>query len=118
MAYLRLNSYTRVLDDGKKSVQERMDLFNAQSISKSENYLKDEKRRRPENQNKLYEKFCRTIFKNREYICQKEFNNHILNKFNGNTTYYRKRMIALGFITEKNNLIKLVTNEFSIQNND
>ncbi|WP_312750509.1 hypothetical protein [Epilithonimonas hominis] len=110
MSYIRLNSYTRVLDDGKKSLQQRMELFNAQSVCKSENYLKDKKRRRPENQKSLYEKFCKEIFRNKDFVCQKEFNNQILMKFNNNTTYYRKRMIELGLITEKNNLIKPVIN--------
>ena len=110
MDFQKINSYTWVLNDGKKSFQERQRLMDEQSISKSSNFLKEKKRRRPENQQKIYEKFCKDMFRERSFICQKEFNNQILMKFNGNTTWYRRRMIELGLITENNRIIKPVDN--------
>jgi len=114
MDFQKINSYTWVLNDGKKSLQERQRLIDEQSVSKSSNFLKEKKPRRPDNQQKLYEKFCKDMFRERSFVCQKEFNNQILMKFNGNMTYYRKRMVELGLITEKNNIIKPCRNESHI----
>lgn len=103
--FYKLNSYTRVLNDGKTSFEDTKRLLDEKSISKSSDY-KEIKKAAVTNRNSDYKKFCREVFKNRDFISQKEFHSLIILKFNGNVTWYRKRMIDLGLITEKNKLIK------------
>lgn len=103
--YFKINSYTRVLKDGKLSLDEKKKLFDEKSLSKSSDY-KVEKKIIVSDRNSDYKKFCREVFKKRVFISQKEFHSLIIIKFNGNVTWYRKRMIDLGLITEKNKLIK------------
>ena len=106
MSFKKINSYTWVFDDGKKSLQEKQQLIDEQSICKSNNFLKEKKYRRPKDQKKVYEKFINEVFADRKFISQKDFHHLILQKFNANTSFYRKRMIDLKLITEKNLLIK------------
>lgn len=108
MAFIRINSYTWVLDDGKTSLQEKQRLINEQSLSKSTNFLKEKKNRRPVDQGKIYGKFIAEVFKERNFISQKEFNQLLRFKFNSSPTWYRRRMIEIGLITENNKLIKPV----------
>lgn len=112
MTFKKINNYTWIPNDGKKSLQERQKLLDEKSLSKSNNYLKDKKNRRPVDQNKLYKKFINEVFEhNRKFISQKEFYQLIREKFNVNTTWYRDRMVQLGYITVHNKLIKVVKNE-------
>lgn len=107
--FFKLNTYTRVLNDGKTSSEEKKKLLEQKSISKSSDYKAEKKIIVPDrvsNRNSDYKKFCREVFKKRDFISQKEFHTLIILKFNGNVTWYRKRMIDLGLITEKNKLIK------------
>lgn len=106
MTFKKINSYTWVLDDGKTSLQEKQRLINEQSLSKSTNFLKEKKYRRPADQEKIYRKFINDVFRERSFISQKEFNDLLKIKFNSSPTWYRKRMIELGFIAENNKLIK------------
>lgn len=103
--FFKINSYTRVLNDGKTSLEEQKKLLDQKSISKSSEY-KETKKITVTNRNNDYKKFCREVFKSRDFISQKEFHALIIEKFNGNVTWYRKRMIDLGLIIEKNKLIK------------
>ena len=41
MAFLKINSYTRVLDDGKGSADKYAKLLNESSLAKSSNFLKE-----------------------------------------------------------------------------
>lgn len=112
MTFKKINNYTWIPNDGKKSLQERQKLLDEKSLSKSNNYLKDKKNRRPVDQNKLYKKFINEVFdNNRKFISQKEFYQLLREKFNVNTTWYRDRMVQLGYITVHNKLIKVVKNE-------
>ena len=43
MAFLKINSYTRVLDDGKGSADKYAKLLNESSLAKSSNFLKEKK---------------------------------------------------------------------------
>ncbi len=104
-SFKKSNSYTWILNDGRKSFEEKKKLLNEQSVSKSSDYKEITRPTQLKDKND-YRKFCRGVFKNRDFISQKEFHAHIKSKFNGNVTWYRKRMIALGLITEKNKLIK------------
>lgn len=106
MKFQKINSYTRVLDDGKKTLQERKDLINKNSLSKSDNYLKDRRNRRPEDQEKLYKKFIDEVFKERKFISQIQFHILIRKKFNSSATFYRRRMLDLQLITQENKIIK------------
>lgn len=108
MAFKKINSYTWVLADGKTSLQEKEHLINEQSLSKSFNFLKEEKRRKPADQDKNYRKFINEVFRERNFISQREFNQLLKSNFNSSPTWYRKRMIDIGLITEKNKLIKPV----------
>lgn len=109
MGFVKINSYTRVLNDGTKTIEERKKLINQSSLSKSTNYLKEKKNRNLEEQRKLYEEFVDEVFEDRKFICRKEFHQLICAKFNSNTTFYRTRMIKCGLITEKSQVIKLST---------
>lgn len=112
MTFKKINSYTWIPNDGKKTLQERQKLLDEKSLSKSNNYLKDKKNRRPVDQNKLYKKFISEVFdQNRKFISQKEFYQLLREKFNVNTTWYRDRMVQLGYITVHNKLIRVVKNE-------
>ncbi|MET3035846.1 hypothetical protein ABXT08_07085 [Chryseobacterium sp. NRRL B-14859] len=111
MKYFKLNSYTRILNDGKQSLQEKQRLINEQSLSKSNNYLKEKKNRRPVDQNKIYAKFVNEMFEHRDFISVKEFNRLIKDRFNSSTTYYRNRMIKLGLIIVANRLVRKKKNE-------
>lgn len=111
MKYFKLNSYTRILNDGKQSLQEKQRLINEQSLSKSNNYLKDKKNRRPVDQNKIYTKFVNEMFEHRDFIAVKEFNRLIKDRFNSSTTYYRDRMEKLGLIIVANRLVRKKKNE-------
>lgn len=104
--FQKINSYTRVLDDGKKTLQERKDLINQNSLSKSDNYLKEQRNRRPVDQEKLYKKFVDEVFQDRKFISQIQFHTLITKKFNSSYTYYRRRMIELKLITQENKIIK------------
>lgn len=106
MKFQKINSYTWVLDDGKKTLQERKDLINKNSLSKSDNYLKDKKNRRPEDQIKLYRKFINEVFQDRIFISQNQFHALIRKKFNSSETFYRRRMLELKFIIQENKTIK------------
>lgn len=106
MSFEKINGYTWVLGDGTKTIEERCKLIDEQSLCKSENFLKEKKYRRPLDQNNVYRKFCREIFQERKFISRAEFNREILKKFNSNTSFYRRRMLSLKYITEKNKLIK------------
>lgn len=108
MAFLKINSYTRVLDDGKGSADKYAKLLNESSLAKSTNFFEDKKRRRaPIEQLKCYKKFISEVFSERTFISQREFNQLLKQRFNSSPTWYRKRLIELGFITEENKLIKL-----------
>jgi hypothetical protein len=111
MKYFKLNSYTRILNDGKQSLQEKQRLINEQSLSKSNNYLKERKNRRPVDQNKIYTKFVNEMFEHRDFIAVKEFNRLIKDRFNTSTTYYRDRMVKLGLIIVANRLVRKKKNE-------
>lgn len=106
MAYIKVNNYTRILDDGRQPVQEKIKLITTQSICKSPLLINEKKYRRPAAQEAVYRLFVKDVFKNRDFISQKAFNQLILQHFNSSATYYRKRMIELGYITERNKLIK------------
>ena len=111
MKYFKLNSYTRILNDGKQSLQEKQRLIDEQSLSKSNNYLKEKKNRRPIDQNKIYTKFVNEMFQDRDFIALREFNRMIKDRFNNSTTYYRKRMELLGLIIVANRLVRKKKNE-------
>lgn len=106
MEYVKINSYTRVLHDSSKTIEQRKNLINQNSLSKSDNYLKEKKNRNLKDQKKLYTDFVEEVFEERKFICQKEFYCLIREKFNSNTTFYRDRMIKCGLITETNRVIK------------
>lgn len=108
MAFLKINSYTRVLDDGKGSADKYANLLNECSLAKSSNFLKEKKNRRPTEQLKCYKKFISEVFAERSFISQREFNQLLKKRFNSSPTWYRRRLIELGLITEENKLIKLV----------
>ncbi len=95
MTFKKINSYTWVLDDGKKSLQEKQRFINEQSLSKSSNFLKEKKNRRPVDQEKIYRKFVNEVFKEKHFISQREFNQLLQCKFNSSTTWYRRRTIKI-----------------------
>lgn len=109
--FFSLNSYTRVLNDGKQTLQEKQRLLNEQSLSKSNNYLKEKKNRRPIDQSKIYTKFVNEMFEHRDFIAVKEFNRLIKDRFNTSTTYYRDRMVKIGLIIVANRLVRKKKNE-------
>lgn len=103
MTFLQINSYTRVLDDGKKTLDQRKELLNRQSLCKSSEFkIEIVEKKEPIN----YKKFCNKIFSDRHFISRKEFHNLILEHFGSNCSWYRKRMLDLKLISEKNKLIK------------
>lgn len=110
MTFKKINSYTWVLDDGKTSLQEKQRLIDEQSLSKSSNFLKEKKYRRPVDQDKIYQKFVNEVFRDRSFISQREFNQLLKLKFNSSPTWYRNRMIEKGLIKEANKLITQVCN--------
>lgn len=108
MAFLKINTNTWVLDNGKNAVITREKKKLADFKNSGENYLKQKKYRNRQEQLKLYEAFVKEVFAERNFICSKEFNELIAQKINSNATHYRKRLIALNLITEKNFIIKPV----------
>ena len=74
-------------------------------LHKTEQNAKEVKPK-PWSRAKDYENFCKAIFKERSFISQRQFNLELEMEFNKNTSYYRKRMLKLGLISQKNNLIK------------
>ncbi|WP_418124287.1 hypothetical protein ACNFU2_06590 [Chryseobacterium sp. PTM-20240506] len=109
--FFKLNSYTRVLNDGKQTLQEKQRLLNEQSLSKSNNYLKEKKNRRPVDQNKIYTRFVNEMFEYRDFMVVKEFNRFIKDRFNNSTTYYRDRMEKLGLISVDKRIVRKKKNE-------
>lgn len=105
MAFIKINSYTRVYDDGTKSRQQRLNLIDKNSISKSEEFTNEAKKILHQSQTKNYKSFCSEIFEDRKYISLLEFNKRISQNFNNNSTYYRKRMVTLNLITVRNNVV-------------
>lgn len=106
MSFHKINSYTWVINDGKKSLQEKERLISEKSLAKGTNYLKERKYRRPIDQNNNYIKFINKIFQDRSFISQREFHELVKASFNSSPTWYRRRMIELGLITQNNKLIK------------
>ena len=103
-SFKKINSYTWVLNDGKKTDQQLKKVLENYPAVKNNDFLKDT-RETSENHQKNYEKFCKKIFENRKFISVLEFNRLISQHFNQNSTYYRKRMIALNLITVRNNVV-------------
>lgn len=104
MSFLKINRYTRVFDDGTKTLTERKDLINNQSLCKSSEF-KIEKTQPLKVQNN-YKKFCNKVFEERSFISKKEFNTLILSEWGSNATYYRLQMLKTGLIVEQNKVIK------------
>lgn len=109
--YFKINNYTRILNDGKQTLQEKQRLINEQSLAKSNNYLKEKKNRRPIDQKKIYQKFVNEMFLERDFYSLRDFNRLIKTKFNTSTTYYRNRMVDLGLIVVANKLVRKKKNE-------
>lgn len=99
---------TWVINDGKTTLQQKILEDERCTLERSRNFLKNGRRRSPELQTELYVQFCDEVFAERRFICQREFNALIMMRFNGNSSYYRRRMIQLNLITEKSTLIKPV----------
>ena len=108
MIITKVNSYTRVQHKPGERIHilEAYSEFEKESIRRSENYNKEKKKRNNQDQIKLYRRFLNSVFADTKFISSRTFNQRILEKFNGNTTHYRKRMIDLGFIEEKKGLVK------------
>lgn len=103
MGFHKINSYTWILPDGKKSIDEIKKLIDDKSLTKSDRFV--ENRQKNERRNPDYKKFCTKVFEDRKFIPQVEFNRLIAEKFNSNTTFYRKQMEAKGLITIKNKVV-------------
>lgn len=110
MKITQVNKYTRVVHNPGEKVHlaEAQSEFEKTIARRASNYLKTKKRRSNEDQAKLYKKFVRNVFEEKEVkvMSEKEFNLRISEKFNGNTTFYRKRMIEMGYISEENFVVK------------
>lgn len=97
MKFRKINAYTWVLKDKEDDIPKPEVHLEEPKFPTREKYIC---------QTDAYKSFCKEVFSERKFICIKEFNKLILKKFNNNSTYYRNRMKALGFITEKNRIIK------------
>lgn len=119
MRYIQINKSTKIW---VKSEEQAAELQRKRDVSlqevKNPNYLQVKKNRNLQEQNKLYKKFCNKIFREKNFISMTEFNQLILEHFNTNSTYYRKRMETLKFIEIKKKLIFPVINDIHKENND
>ena len=115
MSYIRVNSKTIVLDNGKNAIITREKENLEKLKSAGNNYLKEKKNRNAAQQLQLYKTFLRMVFEDRDFITTSQFNKLITERFNANSTHYRNAMIKRNLITEKNFIIRLV-NSKSINN--
>lgn len=104
MKFHKINSYTWIEHSEKKTLEEVKELINERSLAKSDGYS-EKKKKVPANQLQNYRKFCTQVFEDRKFISETEFNKLITQHFNQNSTYYRKRMLQMKLITEKNKVI-------------
>lgn len=58
------------------------------------------------NKEQFYREFCKKVLKNKKFITIFQLHNDIRIHISNNVTWYRKRMIFLGFIRKEYNLIK------------
>lgn len=105
MKYVQINSYTKILATSQEHAEELQKKTFVPEQIKDPNYLKIKKNRNHQEQKKLYKKFCNKVFKERDFINMTDFNQLILEHFNTNSTYYRKRMEALKLIEIRKKLI-------------
>jgi hypothetical protein len=103
--YIQINSYTKILATSQEHAEELQKKTFVPEKIKDPNYLKIKKNRNHHEQKKLYKKFCNKVFKERNFINMKDFNQLILEHFNTNSTYYRKRMVVLKLIEIRQKLI-------------
>lgn len=107
MKYIQINSYTKILVKNEEHAEVlQKQTFVPEQLRKPRNlYLKEKKNRNHQEQKILYKKFCNKVFKDRNFISVIDFNKLILEHFNTNSTYYRKRMEALKLIEARKKLI-------------
>lgn len=95
--YERRNKFTWVLKNDKKKPA---------LSSVSEVVLEKPDEQKPVRKTDFYRSFCKRIFAERKFICKAELNQLIKDELQNNTTWYRNRMIQLGFLREECNVIK------------
>lgn len=111
MKITKLNHYTWVVGSGKNIINKQYCSSVEETIFRTERQNKKKRYNKQEQEN-IYRKFCREIFRDRKFISRSEFHRLIMVRFNTNTTFYRNRMKVLGYITEKNALVQPTENLF------
>lgn len=111
MKLTKLNHYTWVVGSGKNIANKQFQSSAEETTFRTERQNKKKRYNKQEQEN-IYRKFCREIFRDRKFISRSEFHRLIMVRFNTNTTFYRNRMKVLGYITEKNALIQPTENLF------
>ena len=96
MIYEKRNKYTWVLKEKEKN--------NTAPISNAVS-------EKPTKQNSRYKTaqyraFCKRLFTYKKFVCKTELNILIKEQLHANTTWYRNRMIQLGFLKEEFNVFK------------
>lgn len=96
MIYEKRNKYTWVLKEKEKN--------NTAPVSEAVS-------EKPTKQNSRYKTaqyrtFCKRLFTYKKFVCKTELNILIKEQLRANTTWYRNRMIQLGFLKEEFNVFK------------
>ena len=105
MSFIKVNSYTRLLASSSKTIEDQKALIDNNSLAKSDTFVQETKKATAKRSTEDYKKFCRNQFDDRKFIPQAEFNQNITKHFNGNASFYRKRMEKLQLITVKNRVV-------------
>lgn len=100
MSYEKINNFTWVVKDGKKTVRDKMNIYlpkEQERISRKQRITEREKR---------YRCFLEKIFSTQLFVSKKILSKHIKEEWHANTSWYIKRFVQLGLIKEEYNVIK------------
>lgn len=95
--YERRNKFTWVLKNDKKKPA-----LSSVSEAVSEKPTKQNSRYKTAQ----YRAFCKRLFTYKKFVCKTELNILIKEQLHANTTWYRNRMVQLGFLKEEFNVFK------------
>jgi hypothetical protein len=110
MPYLKLDNNTWVQVKPTQTIEDliaKMRKDPPSSFAFKADVPKEKCRRRSDAvMDKLYRKFVNEVFRERDFISQRDFNVLITKHFNASPTSYRQKMVKMELITEHNKLVK------------
>lgn len=115
MAIKKINNHTWVVASTQVEIEKFTEKLDQTSITKCEQYRKNFRKTgrtaRINNRKNEFQHFVKDVFEERKFICQKEFYELIKKHIGFDATYYKRRMLKLKMIHERNLVITPITEE-------